>query len=166
MKRKAQLNKKSPKKRKRQVTPQKKREGRIYLKVSDAETVILPNGQKILQMRSKDFHYEIGYKNDVGKFKTDFRSLSLCGTWLDELRDYGHFCFVDTNTVNCSLPGFSGMMHVTGCYIFQMTQLEINNIDNYISWNRDEKIFIYNFFLIMKLKDVQKRTAGYLQLNR
>ena len=134
--------------------------------MSDAENVILPNGQKVLRMLSNNYHYEIGYKNEDGKFKRDFRSLNLCHSWLDELRVGDYFCFVDTNKVNCSFPEYSGHMYVTGCYIFQMTQLEINHENSTIIWNRDLENIHFELFFNSEVEGCPEKNGWLLAIEK
>lgn len=133
-------------KRKKQASQQKTRVSAIHLNSCDIKSIntsILPNGNKIFDFEVKAAHYEIGYMNDKGKFKIDFRSPNfMISSWLVELEFDCHYCFVDTNTVNFSYPYNSGEfveMYVTGWYIFQIAKMEVTKTEYFsdISWEVD-----------------------------
>ncbi|MEQ1721294.1 MAG: hypothetical protein ABL887_09325 [Nitrosomonas sp.] len=135
-------NKKRTKKRMHSAAKQKQRVARLHVIPKNIETEVLPDGRKIFQMHLASVNYEIGYTNDKGKFKCDFRSPRLLNNWLDELELDWHYCFVDTNIVSDLISNHSDRpieVPVTGWYIFQLKNFETikNQYHTDLMWNVD-----------------------------
>lgn len=124
-------------KKKKRIVQKKKRTAAIHITPIDVTTIETKDGKKLIKMNSESIHYEIGYQNEKGKLKFDFRSPNLISSWLDELQFDGHFCFVDTNRYPDPEPGV--LAHITGWYIFRLAKLEINKNRHYtdVIWNTD-----------------------------
>lgn len=99
-------------KKKKRIVQKKKRTAAIHITPIDVTTIETKDGKKLIKMNSESIHYEIGYQNEKGKLKFDFRSPNLISSWLDELQFDGHFCFVDTNRYPDPEPGV--LAHITG----------------------------------------------------
>lgn len=93
----------------------------VVEQITEASLGTISSGEQILKIVVTNGRTERGYLNNKDNFKKSVISPDIFHSIEHQLDYDGHICFVDTNKLNVVLEEGEQFSHITGLYIFQVT---------------------------------------------